>query len=618
MILKSFHVRDYKSISDSDSVTLESGVTCLVGKNESGKTAALEAFYRLRALPTGHKVDFDGLYDFPRNRWAIEKAEVQTKVPVSATFELDPAEVAAVHAELGEGVLTSPTFSISRRYDGTVLWSLQTSQRARIDRLLEDFGAKPGVAEGASTIAQLKQKLQGQAQRAAPTEQLLEAIAELEVWREAHILIEPRLPRFLYFDEYSTPPGTVNIAELQRTPEPEVTPPMRTTLALLRLAGVAPGDFTEEHYEARRAELEAAGSAITHEVFEYWSQNRDLRVVFDVDFRSPQGAPEGPKEPHLEIRIENRRHEVTLNFGERSAGFVWFFSFLAAFSEYRDTEQQLILLLDEPAMGLHASAQADLLRYIDERLAPARQVIYTTHSPFMVDPTALARVRTVEDRPEVGTKIGTDLLSSSAETLYPLQAALGYELAQSLFVGPDNLVVEGPSDFVYLTVLGERLRELGRGHLDQRWVVVPVGGIDKIPTFLALLSAHLNVAAIIDGKSGGVQKINALISAGVIEQNRVLPLALVLGVPEADIEDFFEPEFYLELLEASGVSKLELADLGPGNRIVRRVEKHLDAEYSHYSPARHLLANPTLVEHLDEDTLGRFEALFTQLNQLLA
>ena len=150
--------------------------------------------------------------------------------------------------------------------------------------------------------------------------------------------------------------------------------------------------------------------------------------MLDIDFRLPEGAaPDAVKEPYLEIRIENLRHHVSINFGERSAGFVWFFSFLAAFSEHRDSPDPLVLLLDEPATGLHASAQGDLLRYIDEKLAPKRQVIYTTHSPFMVEPTDLGRARTVEDRDEGGTHISSEVLETSPETLYPLQAALGYE-----------------------------------------------------------------------------------------------------------------------------------------------------------------------------------------------
>src|SRR4029453_17855945 len=171
-----------------------------------------------------------------------------------------------------------------------------------------------------------------------------------------------RLPRFLYFDAFSVMPGRASIPRLQATPEAQLTPGERTVLALLRVAGVEPGEFTAAGYEARRAALEAAANEISEEVFEYWSQNRQLAVELDVDFASPAVRP-GEEPPFLEVRIRNDRHRVTLNFAERSEGFAWFFSFLVAFSDLR-ASGDVVLLLDEPGLGLPAAGQPDLLRYL--------------------------------------------------------------------------------------------------------------------------------------------------------------------------------------------------------------------------------------------------------------
>lgn len=115
----------------------------------------------------------------------------------------------------------------------------------------------------------------------------------------------------------------------------------------------------------------------------------------------------------------------------------------------------LIVLLDEPGLSLHATAQADLLRYMNEKLVPNHQVIYSTHSPFMIDQSDLLSCRTVEDatgpNDEVlGTKVSGEVLSTDADTLFPLQASLGYDITQSLFVGEHTLLVEGPSDLLYI------------------------------------------------------------------------------------------------------------------------------------------------------------------------
>jgi predicted ATP-dependent endonuclease of OLD family len=122
-----------------------------------------------------------------------------------------------------------------------------------------------------------------------------------------------------------------------------------------------------------------------------------------------------------------------MDFDERSAGFTWFFSFLVQFSQVKKKFGNVIILLDEPGLSLHGKAQADLLRFIDEELKPHHQVIYTTHSPFMVPADKLATVRTVEDvviekedkEIEVhGTKISTDVLKVDRDTLFPLQCGV--------------------------------------------------------------------------------------------------------------------------------------------------------------------------------------------------
>lgn len=126
----------------------------------------------------------------------------------------------------------------------------------------------------------------------------------------------------------------------------------------------------------------------------------------------------------------------------------------------------LIILLDEPGLSLHARAQEDLLRYIDEELAPRHQVIYTTHSPFMI-PRQLVRVRTVHDvwydkHGEIiveGTKVGDDVLSTDPDTVFPLQTALGYELTHSLFVGKKTLCVGFRSGFANVGAHRTRRRQ---------------------------------------------------------------------------------------------------------------------------------------------------------------
>ena len=253
--------------------------------------------------------------------------------------------------------------------------------------------------------------------------------------------LKARVPRFFYFSEYSYLPGRVALGQLLGKNRENLSPGDRTALSLLELAGGTKESLSAEDYEQRVAELEASGNEITRQVLEYWTTNAEIRVDFDIDKKiepNPQGQPQ-VVERYLDIRLHDERHQFTTNFATRSTGFRWLFSFIAAFSAFEDLPEGIVALLDEPALNLHARAQSDFLRFINNRLAARHQVIYTTHSPFMVEPDKLRRVRLVEDKPKEGAKISSDVLSTDRDTLFPLQGALGYDLSQNLFVGATDL-----------------------------------------------------------------------------------------------------------------------------------------------------------------------------------
>jgi len=596
-------------------VEFDREVSCLVGKNESGKTAFLEALYRLNPLPMGHPEAFDGLRDYPRRTYTRDRESVPATVAIEATFTLEPDDVGAVEEVFGEHVLSGTDVVIRKNYENKQTWTLPINEQRLVERLVANTGVDPGVTAGATSVEELVKKLKTQTDPPKAVSSFLGQLEGKNHRQEVLNILAKRLPKFLYFDEYNIMPGRVSIQKLQQTAENQLEPGERTALSLLRLAGVQAQEFTEAKYEARKASLEAAANQLTDEVFEYWSQNKDLSIELDVDFTSPADRYGQP--PFLDIRVRNQRHRVTLNFGDRSHGFMWFFSFLAAFSEYRGNEK-MILLFDEPGLGLHAAAQGDLLRLIDERLATEHQVIYTTHSPFMVEAKRLQRVRTVEDVDQEGTKVSADVLSTSKDTRFPLQAALGYDLAQTLFLGPDNLVVEGPADYLYLQVMSAYLQGVGRTGLNPRWVIVPVGGLDKIPTFVALLGAQLNVAVVLEVAGGGTQKVNSLVQRGIIAGEKLIPLTEFTNTAEADIEDLFDVGFYLHLLDRAGSASVKPNQLKNTGRILKRVEAVTGASFDHYQPARYLLEHQVeLLKEVDGATFDRFEDLFRRANALL-
>ncbi len=250
----------------------------------------------------------------------------------------------------------------------------------------------------------------------------------------------------------------------------------RWRLSRDRKAGADMSAVKADEFDSRRGELEAVSNELTQQVFEYWTQSPNLSVEIDSDKETVTSGPYNGQTAivkYLEVRVKDSRHGFTGNFEQRSTGFQWFFSFFAAFSEFEDLGHDVIVLLDEPAMSLHGRAQADFLRFINERLGAKSQVIYTTHSPFMIEPNRLERVRIVEDLgPQQGAAVTEDVHRVGDDATFPLQAALGYDIAQNLFIGPDNLLLEGGSDQTYLRIMSDHLRAEGREGLDDRWRVV--------------------------------------------------------------------------------------------------------------------------------------------------
>ena len=392
---------------------------------------------------------------------------------------------------------------------------------------------------------------------------------------------------------------------------------IQTARALLKLAGTDIAQLGNDNYELRKSELEAVQIDLTNQVFEYWKQNPALEVLIDVDKETIRQANNSTAVARfLDIRLRDKRTGYSNNFTQRSSGFQWFFSFLAAFSEFEEKESPIVLL-DEPALTLHGKAQGDFLRFINERLALLSPVIYTTHSPFMVEADRLQRVRIVEDNgPPSGATCSDDVLASDPDSLFPLQAALGYDIAQTLFVGPHNLIVEGTSDYIYLTLMSTACRASGRKSLDDRWRVLPAGGATNIPTFVSLIGPHLDVTVLVDSDTRGMQRVMSMIERKLLADHRLINVSLAISSSQADIEDLFSEGDYLKLYNKTYGTSIKVSDLPNGDRIVKRLEAHRRDPFVHGEVAETLLRHHHEMAFTDT-SLNRFEILMEAINNTI-
>lgn len=654
MKLTKVRVREFQSIWDSTEFEI-GDVACLVGKNEAGKTALLKALYRLNPV-NPEDGSYNAIQEYPRSSFTIYEAQVEagSRKPatvVTATFSLDSEEVGKITSLVGSDCLPSRdlSFTLSKTYGNRrQVGDLALDLVPALHHLASTYDlpeSKAAELRQRTTAADMLNVLRSIEEQPDDIESLIERLTRIDEWGLSLFVYEEvlkdRVPKFLYFDEYYQMKGQDNLdALLNRTESGDLDDSDLPLLGLIGLAGLRLNQIVgATDTETLIARLEAAGNQLTTRVLTYWSQNRHLRMKFDIREARPQDGPGMDTGTNIWGRIEDTRHMVTTPLRTRSKGFVWFFSFLAWYDKLRKDGENFILLLDEPGLSLHARAQGDLLAYFEQELRPHHQLIYTTHSPFMVDPQHFDRVRIVQDlsieaesydlpEDQQGTKVMTNVLDATQDSLFPLQGALGYEIHQSLFIGPNCLIVEGASDLIYIQTMSALLQSRRRRGLSSEWTITPVGGANNVSTFVALIGArtNLNVAVLIDFQKKDQQSVENLYKSKLLKKQNVLTFADYAGGSEADIEDMFASEFYLKLVSSEFNVSLGLGDLSTTHpRILHRLEQHLEstplsggAPFNHYRPARYFSENiGSLGGELSNETLDRFQRAFDALNQLL-
>lgn len=468
MRLASFQITNFRSINDSGLID-SSQITAILGRNDSGKSNLLRALHSLN--PTEGLAELSPIKDFPRHR-RLEECAGDTPV-VFTRWALDASEQAAL-AEMFPRAAGVRHVTVRRGYaaarsaglEGLAALSLDVSDiKAKVRKIVPAVkAAAEKVAEeakalleqeadtfdaamimspdyirwsaGAVKAAQALRKALAvaaaelsdkQEQMLAELEDMALAIAnDAPALARAQAWVIEKLPRFIYVDEYPALPGRQNIAEyLGRQGWGQLTPAQRSFGKLCKVAGLDPQQLQalleKNDLATRNQMVNRAGAVVTAEIRRLW-KDRPLKVRFNLDGQ------------HLDTLVSDPSdaYEVEVNLDERSRGFQWFFAFYIAF--FADTQgdgaQDAVLLLDEPGLHLHPHSQADLLAHFEKDFG--NQILYTTHSPFMVPTHRLDAVRTAR-MSEAGGSDGTGdaggtVVSNTAEgdarTLYPLTVAL--------------------------------------------------------------------------------------------------------------------------------------------------------------------------------------------------
>lgn len=624
----------YKCIETEQSFDVEDDVTVLVGMNESGKTSILEALAKTQYFETDEKFTFNMIHDFPRKQKKSVDKTGEIPDAVKLEYQVDNNVLHEIYKELGIKPLNNK-FSVTYYYDNHRTWELSwintlEFMKEKIVSLEFENQDLSSSLQNVSNKSQFKKVLENKNEMGY-SEDDIKKLDSLKVffkdtnsWEKSPIdefvvfkYLIPNLPKFMYYDDYYSLPSRVSLTKLE---ENFTDSAKKTAKALLELADIDIETLTKsDNFEEFIAELEATEAIISADLFKYWKTNKNLKILFRIDKKEETDGYNSTRivDRILEIRVQNQRTGVSLPLENRSKGFNWFFSFLVWFmkiQEKRDTTY--ILLLDEPGLNLHAKAQNDLLKFIFD-LSNDYQIIYTTHSPFMIETDKLNKVRTVFEKKD-GTTISDSVQEKDPNTLFPLQAALGYDLAQNLFVSKKNLLVEGISDLTYLSIISTILEAHGREGLNSEVMIVPVGGADKVATFISLLRGNkLELVCLLDTftDQSARSRLNNMVAKQIIKENNILFYHDVIQSDHADIEDLFLKSDYVDLYNKTFDVEIDSTTLTDGSILEQLRALNNGESFNHYRPANYLAKNIQSIT-LSNESLDNFEKLFKLINKL--
>jgi len=568
-----FRVTQFRSITDSGWIDTDE-VTALIGTNESGKTNLLTALWKLKPAKGGSINLIEDLprklYHKLRNAKPMEtfvsadfRLDDHTVEDISTVAECTPDEVRTVRVSrsFDEKVIaefpnenTNP--KVERNQIVDILETL-SDEIAAATELRGERGLKNDIGAGIEAL-----------RKDIPTEQQLEcdkvtvlldglrslrppkpmktstlvaaltrsistltaAITALKRTppsqnQEARSIAWEAVPPFVYYSQYGNLDSEIYLPhvidnlgrdDLGAKDEARV----RTLKVLFEFVQLSPQEISELGQEAippennpspeqleesaqrkkeREILLQSASTDLTARFREWWKQG-NYQFRFQADGN------------HFRIWVSDDRRPEPIELEGRSSGLQWFFSFYLVFLvEAEDSHEDAILLLDEPGLSLHPVSQQDLSDFF-RSLATKNQLLYTTHSPFMIDPDRLDRVKAVFTTESGASAVSGDLRASAKQkkddrdnSIYPVHAALGLSASDALLQGCQVVIVEGSSDQLYLSTVKTLL--VASGHLkpSRELVFVPAGGVKGVKAIAAILSGKENVLprVLVDGDATG-------------------------------------------------------------------------------------------------------------------
>lgn len=617
MRLLKFKVTNFRSVVDSGWVEVDR-VTALIGVNESGKTNLLLPLWKLNPAREG---EIKPTSDYPKGNYAAVRSNPGEFKFISAVFNCDEcaeklSRLTGINHEFlkivevsrffdGGYLIEFPEFnprteipadditSVLRACHDEIssltplakesllkpemISTLATSLAGHVDSVWKTTeiatlistltGVLPGTPAPTSSIAPRFQQaidvLKGMHKElSAPRPESADGVFDFVI---------EKIPRFLYYSNYGNLDSEIYLPHVVQNLKREdlgarEAAKARTLRVLFKFVTLEPEeilelgrDFKEPNGRKptekeisevatkkrdRTILLNSAGTDLTKKFRTWWKQG-DYTFEFQADG------------DHFRIWVSDSKRPEKVELEDRSAGLQWFLSFYLIFLvESSRDHLDSILLLDEPGLSLHPLAQRDLSAFF-EGLARTNQIIYTTHSPFLVDADSLDRARKVYVAEDGSTKASADLRRGFDDprkngATYAIYSALNMNVAESILLGCHPVVVEGPSDQHYLSLIKALLIGGGKISPQRELVFPPSHGAKNAKVVASILTGRDEVLPVMlfDGDDAG-SKMARDMENGLYQnaKDRILTTNAYVGFANSEIEDLMPPNFLADVVD---------------------------------------------------------------------
>ena len=564
MRLTKFRIKNFKSIIDTGYCSFGSDMTILVGKNESGKTATLEAlryFNRTIQRVTEDAFPLDGNDRDPSVEiwFRLEREEIDA-IQEDSGVKLSPKALSYITANglgliknsRGRYVLSGECVDgLFREETGGGTYQEQIKHiktaKERLQELLNgpripsiDFtsGNENIQNESKELIKVVKSflpSIKDEKQQEEAVEAVRTIIKESKKLTEPEEVIEgqpqepnrdseaffieaavQRLPHFIFFSEFSDIlPFEIPISYLKEN---------QAVLDFAKIAGLDLDLFMETQDVQKRINyLNRHSATISGDFLDYWGQNKIELVVKPEGNKLLFGAKESGKTDFFKIE-------------QRSKGFQWFLSFYLRLNAQKAKSN--VIIIDEPGMHLHAKAQQEIVKVLEDKIVSESQVIFSTHCPYLIDTKRLDRVRLVVKDAERGTLISEDIHNhTDEESLMPVMTAMGGEKMNTVSLSEkQNVIVGGVADFYLCKALMTYIKDLDLEEIN----LLPATDVDHMVQLVSLMIGYdREFQVLLSNNAEGYQMRKHLKERFGLGNEKII---FVSKKPDYATEDLFAPE----------------------------------------------------------------------------